>query len=375
MHYYTEKLTVVLPIKDRPDFTKRWLEYANEVSLPFHVLVADGSLQSSLDWIGKLDLSAISFSYHYYGPDWAVPIFFEKISAALSQVKTDYVCLVDDDDFQLIDGYLQSVDFLEANMDYIGCGGQTLGLFMQSHADFSITRSAYIQQGLEDSTARSRVKALLTNYRVVFYDVYRSEVLKKIFSRLATNQFYDLFNAELYIACLAATAGRLKKIDTPFLVRQHNNPQSSAKVSASRDGGYFERSLSLNYSAEIRYLFDAILSTAEKVDGAESFRKDDLHIFFKEFMRQRYLYEFLSPLEPISRFQKLFYSVERVFTSHHSLGYIFDNLRSRIDKLQYKTFVARHRNAVCSHLNVANVVGVFLCEYYGGSSKVESSRD
>lgn len=373
MSVLTEKLTVVLPIKDRSEFTKRWLQYADAVSLPFHVFIADGSLHSSGDWIDKIKLPRLSFSYHYYGPDGSPSIYLEKISSALSQVKTDYVCLVDDDDFQLIDGYRQSIEFLEANMDYAGCGGQTLGLFMQSHTDFDITRTAYKQNGLDEPVAANRVKDLLTRYRVIFYDVYRSEVLKNIFSKLAANQFNDLFNAEIYTACLAVTAGRLKKLETPFLVRQHNNPQSGA-VTISRAGGYFERSLSLNYCVEINCLFDEIFLATEKIDGANFLQRDDLHTFFKEFMRQRYLYEFLSPIKSISRFQTFFYSVERVFTSHHSLGYIFDNLRSRIDKLQYKSSVARPRNTKCSHFNTADVVGVFLCEYYGSGPEVKSSR-
>ena len=35
-------LTVLLTIKDRQPFTFRWMKYANDTSLPFKVLVADG---------------------------------------------------------------------------------------------------------------------------------------------------------------------------------------------------------------------------------------------------------------------------------------------------------------------------------------------
>jgi len=42
-------LTFLLTIKDRQKFTFRWIEYANKISFPFKVLIADGSKDHNVE--------------------------------------------------------------------------------------------------------------------------------------------------------------------------------------------------------------------------------------------------------------------------------------------------------------------------------------
>jgi len=42
-------LTFLLTIKDRQKFTFRWIEYANKISFPFKVLIADGGKDHNVE--------------------------------------------------------------------------------------------------------------------------------------------------------------------------------------------------------------------------------------------------------------------------------------------------------------------------------------
>ena len=37
-----KSITILLTVYNRPNFTKKWLDYANEIKLPFKIFIADG---------------------------------------------------------------------------------------------------------------------------------------------------------------------------------------------------------------------------------------------------------------------------------------------------------------------------------------------
>ena len=97
-------LTVLLTIKDRQQFTFRWLKYANNTSYPFKVLIADGGKDSTVSerLSDSRNFPNINYEYFTYPYDQTDREYFSKIMDLISKVKTSYVVFVDDDDFNFL---------------------------------------------------------------------------------------------------------------------------------------------------------------------------------------------------------------------------------------------------------------------------------
>ena len=122
-----KKLTFVLTIKDRTFFTFRWMEYADRVSFPFKILIADGGKETTVTDQLSIANNYPNLNYEYikYPYDKTYSDYFTKLEDVVSRVSTPYVALGDDDDFFIIDGMRKGVSFLEDNPDYGTCGGRT----------------------------------------------------------------------------------------------------------------------------------------------------------------------------------------------------------------------------------------------------------
>src|SRR5580704_9790695 len=122
----TQRLTIVIPLRGRPLFTLRFLWHANAARLPYKFILADGEVRPDLsrllDDARKL-FPNIDVDYIRYPDDMDFAHYFAKMTDAIARAKTPYVMLADNDDFLVFSGLEQSLDFLDANPDYVCCGG------------------------------------------------------------------------------------------------------------------------------------------------------------------------------------------------------------------------------------------------------------
>ena len=94
-----KELTIILLIKGRPLFTKRWLKYANQNLKNFNIIIADGGedidrYEIHESYFPNINLSQIVFPF-----DRDIKTFQSKIIKALDSVSTQYVCMMSNDDF------------------------------------------------------------------------------------------------------------------------------------------------------------------------------------------------------------------------------------------------------------------------------------
>src|SRR3990167_4463603 len=124
---HNDKLTIILAIRDRPYYTRRSMSYANQLFLPFKILVADGGKDEQLQFhlCDTSNYPNIDYEYLRFPYDRTYVEFYHKMHSTLSKVSTPYSVLANDDDFYLTEGLLSAVDFLENNDDYHACAGQT----------------------------------------------------------------------------------------------------------------------------------------------------------------------------------------------------------------------------------------------------------
>ena len=109
------ELTIVIPSYCRQIFLRRQLLYWSSSSVK--LIVLDGSPSPVTD----LDTSP-NFRYYH------LPLSIEdRFKFVVDKIDTKYAALLSDDEFFLIHGLQDCLEFLERNPEYVSCKGQALG--------------------------------------------------------------------------------------------------------------------------------------------------------------------------------------------------------------------------------------------------------
>jgi glycosyltransferase domain-containing protein len=264
-------LTILLTLKDRPDYTSRWMDYADRIEFPFKVLIADGSLgNEARNMLADRKRSPnVHYEYIRYSPDNSYSVYYAKMADALGRVKTPYVAMADNDDFFVVNTLRNALSYLSANADYISCGGQGAIFWVESPArrafdsplyggkiDWKCTRE---MRSIDAETAAGRLKAVsLSKSDTFYYDVKRTEVARKHFELVRDLNLRDLFLVEHLVWHLSAVAGKTKRLDELYLARQQNAPESSGGFHAQQFGDWLGRMLVASWSEDFTKFLDVV---------------------------------------------------------------------------------------------------------------------
>src|SRR3989442_14795455 len=120
------ELTVLLTLKDRAEFTYRWMSYANSIRFPFQVLIADGGKDETVPQVlsDKTNFPNVNYEYIRYPYDVTYAEYYSKVVDALSHVKTPFAVMAENDDLFIVTGLRKAVQFLSSHPEYITCGGE-----------------------------------------------------------------------------------------------------------------------------------------------------------------------------------------------------------------------------------------------------------
>lgn len=269
------RLTIVLALRGRPLFTQRWLDYAQAVSLPYKVFLADGSDEQDAAYIRDLLLQKSRFpsldvEYARYPFDAAYSDYYAKMVDALKRTSTPFTALVDNDDFPVARGLDRLTSFLESHPGYSACGGRMAEVVVESedrlYGGRVVLSPGHPQRDLKEESAGARVDSLLARYQTSYYDVHRTPFIKDCFASLDAAAPADVFLAELWTALLAAAAGPVKKLPDVFLVRQRNTPATTADGEAKK-GDCLDRMLLPTWSEDFGAFADTIARAIVARDG------------------------------------------------------------------------------------------------------------
>ncbi|MBI4887725.1 MAG: TIGR00180 family glycosyltransferase [Acidobacteria bacterium] len=258
------RLTILLMLRDRVPFTVRWMAYANRVRLPFKVFIADGG---SDDSAGRAlgDHSRfphVDYTYVRYPHDATYADFYAKLADALSRIDTPYVALADNDDFLIADGVRQAIRFLADHPEYATCGGQCAVFWVTpSEAGGSGSETLYGRRvewktsldtrSVTDATARARLEhQSLRATTPIYYHVQRTSDVRRYVDAVMVWNPADLFLLEHVLYSLAAIAGRTKQLDTLYIARQWNSPETIGGGHIDAFGDWLGRMLAPTWSED-----------------------------------------------------------------------------------------------------------------------------
>lgn len=95
-----KNISIIIPIKDRSEFTFRILCYLSNINFPYKIFICDGSANKSSNYKiidkfkSKLDLNYLAFPF-----DKNYIFFLKKLKKTLAYVKTSHTMLLPNDDF------------------------------------------------------------------------------------------------------------------------------------------------------------------------------------------------------------------------------------------------------------------------------------
>jgi len=270
------ELTILLTLKDRVDYTARWMDYASSVSFPFKVLIADGGSDDSVEGLlsGNPRYGSIDYEYIRYPQDRSYADYYAKIADALTRVETPYVAMADNDDFFVVDSLRRSVSFLSENPDYVACGGQGAIFWMHPEGRPHLYggkiewKCTLEPESIEAAAARERIRGQsISSSDTSYYDVKRSVEAKRQFEIVRSLDLTDLFLVENLVGFLTAVAGKTRRLEGLYLVRQHNAPASSGGTHQQQYGDWFGRMLVESWSRDFEKFVTVVSEDLAGADG------------------------------------------------------------------------------------------------------------
>lgn len=269
------RLTVILPVRGRPDYTERWLAWARASDLPFPVIVADGSGPADAAIAARAVAAGAAegrpWSHRAFAPGDPHGGFQARLADAAAAVATPYAVLSANDDFPLASGLLACADALDADRAASACGGPGLALAMPPEEPVwsarARVRTPVPRAPVRGAGPAERVEALLGAYDPLWYDVHRAGALREAFALIERSGVLDLNLCELLHAASVAAAGPVLRIDAPHLARQEDVSGSASTEIAER-GDLLTEILSEGWGAQL----DAFVRAAAKAAGGDAER-------------------------------------------------------------------------------------------------------
>lgn len=220
-----EKIDLVIPTYNRPDFLNRILDYYKPYAHQFRIIVADSSFPENKRR-NKIIIKKCGFNALHLDKFSPKLEQHYKFALMVKEVKSKYCFFCADDDFIVPNGVIESVKFLDKNPDYVTAHGTYISFYILrlplSIKKF-IWRFLYPHISITNTTSTERAGAHLRNYTMALWGVHRSDVIKACFRDFAkTNINPKLLPVlgELLPDTLIATHGKIKRLKVFYSARQ-----------------------------------------------------------------------------------------------------------------------------------------------------------
>jgi len=272
-------LTIVLTLKDRDEFTYRWMNYMNEMRCQYKILVADGgkSLEIEKNLSNYENYPNLNYEYIRYPFDENIVDFYRKLLNVLSKVSTEYVLQADNDDFYLLGQIPELITYLDSNQDYVSARGSLVNLEVFDKAGISKGKVngcrykavASHAPSIESEFVLERIKSLCIgmsthDYYSNWYAITRTKVLVKIWSQLITLPIKEPIVLEMLTHILIVESGKVKINDNPFYIRQFNTSSFGDNLVLNND--FVERCLVNNSLSEFTFAVKNFMSFDKRED-------------------------------------------------------------------------------------------------------------
>ena len=178
--------TMVMPIKDRPEFLRRSLNFLASQGFEGQMVIPDGS-NDAMSFVNKQivdDQKKIKLVYVRTGGDFSN--WWIEMRQGLKDREYKYSLLYPDDDFFFLDEIDYCLDFLENNEDYVSASGRFLWIRQHQNKNEEIEQLSGSDQvqvelshmamySFNEPVVECRIADMFNRYCHLFFSVMRSE--------------------------------------------------------------------------------------------------------------------------------------------------------------------------------------------------------
>lgn len=220
------KLTILLILKDRVRFTYRWLEYYKNNLSYYQLIIADGSINNSLEKYVKKNYSDLNIDYKYYEPDTTLEKYSLKVIKALKEVNTEYVLQSSNDDFYSSSIIQENINFLEKNPQYCCSRSEiydfTVDSFCEVSGTFKLSNKIYNEKCFNDDDDFNRVKSYTKNFNSLWHDISRTKAMLFSWESLHKNKIFFFPFQDIFLSFILVTFGKINRLQGIYMLHQNH---------------------------------------------------------------------------------------------------------------------------------------------------------
>ena len=281
-------ITILLTLWDRSEYSKTWLEknYCEE----FEFIVADGSFGEENNEIFSHHSQKKNLNYIRFSPDTSVKKYLEKVNEAIQACKTEYILMMDNDDFLIKEAIIEMKDKLDINTDCGLCAGTVRYISEKktypdakatSAQQYYLSVSKEDQFSLNGKSGLSALKHSLKPYICVWYSLFRKNLFQHIWALAKKENIEDIFMLEYFISQLALVNTTACAVNRTYLLRLTNPSTSTAQSYLNLD---FQQKQRIVFDEKYRSDFFKLLQiVAEKTGTNKQQLKESYREFFFDF--------------------------------------------------------------------------------------------
>ena len=273
-------LTILLPVKDRPRYTKRVLTYLEQQSCSFKIVIADGSATDMTMKVVEqfLHSAKLKIDYVRYPPDLDLIAFMRKMSAAVERVDTKYIVWACDDDFYNLSELANGVQFLENNPDFATYTGEVIdfnvlprpwdrtrvhGILVIDEAGRFCSGRYRLATSIDDNTARLRLTKVTAAKTIE--GIHTTKSFKFAINSCSQGPVWSKIC--FVIPVVALLEGKLFHSNSVILLRQDNTENSAGD---SLTTSALQPIEVLNYQREVQIQTSREIMALQKLRDGEA---------------------------------------------------------------------------------------------------------
>ena len=220
------KVDLIIPTYNRPNFLKRILAYYSLHGKNFSFIIADSSSPINKSHNKKIINTFSKLNILYIDKFPQNLSQHDKFAEMIKFAKSKYCVFCADDDFIVPNGIKEAVDFLEKNPDYSAAHGTYISFYVYKTPFGSKKfwwRFLYSPFSITSLNPANRLSSHLTNYNMVVWAVRRTNIVKNCYEEFSKSKIdpYLLPNfGELLPDVLTVIYGKIKYLNTFYAARQ-----------------------------------------------------------------------------------------------------------------------------------------------------------
>lgn len=300
------KTTILLLLKDRPEFTKRWLHVHEMLNLQIPIHIADGSLTKKNEKIISEFIKInkrLKIDYKHYGKDIDLPAFYRKTTNAIKSIDSEYLIFACNDDFLIEASINEGEVFLENNKGYVAAAGPVYDITMcqtkpehnQIWGILSQPINQYPAFDRKEELAESRIYNFLAGRKNSY--IWSALHRKKVFLR--TNQIIertcppDLRFQEHLLSMMTLCFGKICGA-MPCMTFHQNNSGESEGENLLRKGTWYQWIQSKEWFDFYRKMITVLVENITESEHSAIDLKRRIEIYYQAQIGQMNIREFHS---------------------------------------------------------------------------------